>query len=311
MSDRSTEIRIVDPVLTELARGYTNEDFIATSSLFPVVNVSKEAGKIPSFGKDAFKIFDTLRGLRGPSNKIPVEARNTIDFTLNEHDAEYPIDYREADEDMIDLRAYGTYRAEAAILLKHEYTCAQLATTLANYPAGNKGTLSGTSQWTDKSNSTPIADIKDAKETLRGIIVKEPNTLVLGAKSFNALADHPTLLERIKYSQLGVVTVDLLKAVLGIPNIFVGKGVYVTDDGTQYDIWDDSAVLAYVPGARTNIPRNIYEPSFGYTLRKSGMPEIDTYFENGGKIENIRSTDNLVAKIVGSDAGYLIKDTNA
>jgi hypothetical protein len=37
---------------------------------------------------------------------------------------------------------------------------------------------------------------------------------------------------------------------------------------------------------------------------------VDTY-EEGKKLELIRNTDNYVVKVVGADAGYLIKDTNA
>ena len=47
--------RIVDPVLTNIARGYTNASLIGTK-LFPVVNVNKEGGKIPQFTKEAFKV---------------------------------------------------------------------------------------------------------------------------------------------------------------------------------------------------------------------------------------------------------------
>jgi hypothetical protein len=40
------------------------------------------------------------------------------------------------------------------------------------------------------------------------------------------------------------------------------------------------------------------------------MPVIDTYTENG-KVLLVRNTDIFVSKIVGSDAGYLINDTNS
>ena len=69
---RMQDLRIVDPVLTNLARGYSNAAFAGTV-LFPVVNVNKEAGKIPLFGKEAFTIYNTERALRAKSNKIPVE----------------------------------------------------------------------------------------------------------------------------------------------------------------------------------------------------------------------------------------------
>ncbi len=304
---RLQDTRIVDPVLTELLIGYSNEEFVGTS-LFPIVNVNKEAGKIPTFGKEAFKVYSTLRALRAQSNRLPVEARGTIDFVLDEHDAVYPVDYREVDEDSFEARAYGAYRAESAILLKNEYSCAMLATDLNNYPTNNKATLSGTSQWTDKANSKPIDDVKGAVSAVRNAIAKEPNTMLIGYDSFQALTEHPTILERIKYSQIGVVTIDLLKAIFNIPNIVVGKGVYVDDEDVQHDLWGGDVVLSYVAPKRSDVPRSIYEPTYGYTLRKTGMPEADTYREEGGKIENIRSTDLLQVKIVGSDAGFLIKN---
>jgi len=125
------------------------------------------------------------------------------------------------------------------------------------------------------------------------------------------LQDHPKITDRIKYSQLGVVTVELLKTIFGIENIYVGDAVYETDNGVVTDIWSDDIVLAYVPPKKQNMERSMYEPSYGYTLIKKGMPEIDTFDGEGGKIKNIRSTDNYTIKIVGSDAGYLIKDTCA
>lgn len=47
-----------------------------------------------------------------------------------------------------------------------------------------------------------------------------------------------------------------------------------------------------------------------YTLRKKNNPMIDTYSE-AGKVQIVRNTDIFIPKIVGSDAGYLINDTNA
>ena len=42
--------RVVDPVLTNIARGFNNSSHVATK-LFPIVTVSKEGGKIPLFTK--------------------------------------------------------------------------------------------------------------------------------------------------------------------------------------------------------------------------------------------------------------------
>jgi hypothetical protein len=305
---RTQDLRIVDPVLTNLARGYSNAAFVGTV-LFPVANVFKEAGKIPLFGKESFKIYQTERAIRAKSNRLPVEARENLDFVLTEHDAVYPLDYREIAEDVLNARQYGSYQAHQTIMLEHESTCAKLAITAANYDSGNTVTLSGTDKFTS-GDSDPIGVIRTASDAVRQKIARRPNTMVIGAASFRALQDHASIIERIKYSMKGVVTVDLLKDIFDIPNIVVADSMYL-DGGDLKDNWGDNIVLAYVPSAQPNGERSVYEPAFGYTLRKTGYPQVDTYFEEGGKIENIRSTDNLTVKIVGKDAGYLICDTNA
>ena len=45
--------RVVDPVLSQVARGYTNEAH-AWPLLFPVVPVAQRGGKVVAFGAEAF-----------------------------------------------------------------------------------------------------------------------------------------------------------------------------------------------------------------------------------------------------------------
>ena len=52
--------RVVDPVLTTAARGYVNPSFIGRY-LFPTVQVGQRAGKVISFGKEAFRLYVTQR----------------------------------------------------------------------------------------------------------------------------------------------------------------------------------------------------------------------------------------------------------
>ena len=83
MADRLDNLRVVDPVLTELARGYTNAQLIS-ETLFPIVTVEKETGKVPQFGKEAFKLYNTERAIRGKSNRMSPEGRTTINISLIE-----------------------------------------------------------------------------------------------------------------------------------------------------------------------------------------------------------------------------------
>ncbi|MCL4492327.1 MAG: major capsid protein [Nitrospirae bacterium] len=304
---RLEDLRVVDPVLTTLARGYTNAEMVATL-LFLVVLVEKEAGKIPQFGKEAFKIYNTERAIRAKSNRISPEGRTTIDFVMDEHDLEYPIDYREKNEDIFNLEEHATNVVTGGISLRLEKKAADLAQDTNNFPAGNKITLAGNSQFTDKVNSDPIGVIETGKDAVRGKIGKRPNTMLMGAATYKALKQHPQLIDRIKYAMKGIVTIELMKEIFDIERIAVGEAVYADDAGTFNDIWGDNIVLAYVPNTPAE-KRTVYEPSFAYTLRKRGKPEIDKRDESG-KLEIVRNTDILLPKIVGSEAGYLIKDTN-
>ncbi len=300
--------RVVDPVLTNIARGFKNASHVATN-LFPIVSVNKEGGKIPQFTKEAFKIYNTERAIRAKSNRINPENRDEIDFVLTEHDLEYPIDYREQEEDILPLRLHATNVVTDGISLRLEKLAADIAQNLSTYPTGNKVTLAAGDKFTNTS-SNPFTAFDTAKEAVRAKIAQRPNVCVIGASAYNALKNHPAVLDRIKYTQTAVMTTSLLKSLLDFDELYVGDSVYATDAGVFTDIWSDNVVIAYVPKVSSDVPRSYYEPAFAYTLRKKNNPVVDSYTE-GGKVEIIRNTDLFVTKVVGSDAGYLINDTNA
>mgnify|MGYP000505819971 CR=1 FL=1 len=122
---RLSNLRVVDPVLTSLATGYTNEQFVG-DQLMPFVLVDKEGGKIPLFGKEHFKVYSTERALRAKSNRINPEDIGEVDVALDEHDLEYPIDYREDAESAFPLQARATNTVVEGIRLRHEKKVADL-----------------------------------------------------------------------------------------------------------------------------------------------------------------------------------------
>ena len=159
------------------------------------------------------------------------------------------------------------------------------------------------------TTSDPFAVFETAKEGIRSKIAKRPNVCVLGASSYKALKNHPAILDRIKYTQHAVITPELLRNLLDFDELYIGDAVYANDSNTFLDIWSDNAVVAYVPKAKTNIPRSYFEPAFAYTIRKKANPLVDTNDE-AGKVQIVRNTDIFIPKVVGAEAGYLINDTN-
>jgi hypothetical protein len=301
---RLSKLRVVDPVLTSLATGYTNEQFVG-DQLMPFVYVDKEGGKIPLFGKEHFKVYSTERALRAKSNRINPEDIGEVDVALDEHDLEYPIDYREDAESAFPLQARATNTVVEGIRLRHEKMVADMVQTAGNYAAGNKITLSGASQFSHAS-SDPEGVISDAKAAVRAKVVKEPNTMVIGYAAWRTMKRNAQLKAVLSDTRSRLVQLADLREIFEIPNIVIGRAVYANDAGTTVDIWGDNIVLAYVPGAGGS-GRSPYEPSFGYTLRKRGNPMVDTRTEDG-KLELIRNTDIFRPFLLGVDAGYLISD---
>ena len=306
---RLSKLRIVDPILSALAIGYSNAQFVG-ENLLPFVTVDKEGGKIPRFGMDSFKVYQTERALRAKSNRISPEDVDSIEVSLEEHDLEYPIDYREDAESAFPLQAHATNRVVEGIRLRHESMVAAMTQNAANYPTGNKIVLSGTDVFSDPT-SDPEGVVDDAKEAISNKIVQEPNTMVIGQTAWRALKRHPKMKAILSDTKSRLVQLNDLKEIFEIQNIVIGRGKFVTDSGQVTNLWGGNLVLAYVPiaapAAAGEAPvRSVYEPSFGYTPRKKGNPVVDTRTEDG-KLEIIRNTDIFRPYMLGAEAGYLIQ----
>ena len=300
-------LRIIDPLLTTIARGYSNDQYIG-DKLFPVVTVDKEGGKIPLFGKESFKLWNTERALRADSNEMDGSWLTQTSFALTEHDIQQRLDYREIAEAMLALEAQAAQNVMDQILLGYEKEQADLVQDTNTYPTDNKVTM--TDDYLNEAAIDFVEFIHLKKAALGNIIAKEPNTMVLPKKVWNKLKFHPKLKSYITVNQdmyQAVASIQKLQEILEIENILIGSSMYSEDGNTFDQVWGNNIVLAYIKPA-SGIDRTPYEPCFGYTLRKSGFPYSDKYESNGGKIKIVRATDNYAIKVVGSESAYLIKN---
>ena len=297
-------LRAQDPVLTKLAQGYHNLELIG-EVLMPTVEIDKEAGKIPKFGRLAFRLPSTVRNLRGTSNRLDPEDITAIDVALEEHDVEYAIDYREENEAIFSLRQFALNTTQDVIALGREKEVATLALDENKYDSGNKVTLSGTSKITSKQADI-FAMFDTGIRAVKRAIGRKPNVCVIAGNVWAALKEHPAVIEKLKYSQVAIVTPEVFAKLIGIDTVKIGEAVYEESNQLK-DIWSDAIVLAYVAPRSTERKGTVYEPSYGYTVRRQGGLFVDTYKENGGKLEVIRTTDIHKPHLLGASAGYLIK----
>lgn len=306
----TTEIRMIDPVLTSIAQSYRNESFIG-QHLFPIVNITHIKGKILIFASVAFQPRAIDRALRASSNRIPTEKINYIEFGMRERDVEISLDYLEEEEtpDFLQYEQQMTRQLFDLLLLNREKEIADFVQNSSNYPTDQVKTITSAEAFDDYTNGySPLKAIQEGISKIRQKVARYPNVMVLGEATFRALINHPEIIERIKYSGISRVNTKILSELLSIRNIYVGLAVY--DNGSNFtDIWSDIIILAYFDEENES-RRTPYGFSFGYLLQKSGYPEVDTYYENGGKIKIIRATDNYTFTVTSPQASYLISNTN-
>jgi hypothetical protein len=94
-------------------------------------------------------------------------------------------------------------------------------TTLATYPSAQRTTLSGTSQWSDWTNSNPASAILTAMDAM----IMRPNVLVMGQQVATQLMQHPKVVQMLnKTSQgSGLVSLDAMAMALGLDRVVVGQ----------------------------------------------------------------------------------------
>ena len=305
---RLESMRIVDPVLSTIAQGYKNAAFIG-EKLFPVVEVAKEAVRVPTFGKEAFMLYNSLRAPRSATKRIDWSVGSTR-VVLEEHSLESAVDDREVEDAADGIKPF--IRAVNVVMrilrLEAEVLAAQKATDPNTYPTNNKITLSGTAQWSDYDNSDPIANIESAKQAIADAIGIFPNVLVLGGPVYAALKHHPKIIDRIKYSQTGVATPDLLAKLFDLDQVLVGDAVYSDSQGNFTKVWGKHAILAYVPAPQEAAQE---VPAFGYTLRKQGRPVVTKYRDENAHSTITQVSDIYAIAVLGAGAGYLIQNAVA
>jgi hypothetical protein len=308
----NAQARLIDPILTSIARGYSNNEFVG-SILFPTVPVTARGGKIIQFGKEAFMLYATGRS-PGQNTKRVTFGYAGSNFTLEQHALEgvLPMETRAEASAVpgIDLGQITVRSVQDIIERRKEKAQADIARNAANYAASNKVTLSGSSQWNDYSGtSDPVGNIEAGKEVVRQKIGKKANVAVIGALVFSALKNHPKVVDRMKYTGRDVATPELLASLFGLDKVVVGEAIFADDAGNFADIWGRDVVLAYVElGSLADKGK----PSYGYTYQLEGYVQVEEpYYERNPKSWIYPVTDELAPVMAGADAGFLISNAVA
>jgi hypothetical protein len=300
---------VIDPALSNVSVKYTNDTFIADLVL-PVIRVSKQTGKYYIYDKSNLRVDKTNRAAGSPANEVSFGLSLSGVFACDDHALKGFVadEIQDQAEAALNPLVDETENVTEKLLLDRELAAATLLTNTANLTQNT--TLASTAQWSDYSNSDPIGDIRTARTTIHTNTFKKPNTIVMGKQVFDILCEHPAIIERIKYSQLGVVTTELLARIFQVEKIIVGEAGYNTANEGQTDslsyVWGKHAIVAYI-SPKISIKMLTLGATFTYLTRT-----VKRWRDEDREGTYVRiGQDNYVQKIIAAAAGYLIKNAVA
>lgn len=167
-----------------------------------------------------------------------------------------------------------------------------------------------TPKW-DTAGSTPVTDIDVlCSKVLQGTGFK-PNKLVIGDNVFRAIKNNASVLDRIKFTQRGLVTTDLLASLFGLDEVIVAQGtVNTSPDGKPANmtfLTGNTFLLCYAAPAPA-----LMWPSAGYIFTWQGLFGGDAMGARVRKIRmEARGADRIESqmawdmKMVSADLGIL------
>lgn len=300
---------VVDPALGNVSIKYTNDTFIADLVL-PMVKVAKQTGKYYVYDKANLRIDKTNRAAGSAANEIDFGVAPTGTFACDDHALKGFVadEIQDQADAALNPLVDETETVTEKLLLDRELNAATLLTSTSNLTQNT--TLANTAQWSDYQNSDPIGDVRLARTTIHQNTFKKPNTFIMSKLVWDTLIDHPAIIERIKYSQLGVVTADLMCRIFQVDKIIVGEAGQNTAVEGQTDVlayvWGKHAIVAYI-APKITIKMLTLGVTFTYSQRlvKRWRDEDreGTYVRIGN--------DNYIQKIIAAAAGYLIKNAIA
>jgi hypothetical protein len=175
--------------------------------------------------------------------------------------------------------------------------------------------------WAPNDNTnTFIADITAGIATIRANTGIRPNVLLISGNTLDKVKQLDDLLDRIKYTQKGVLTADMIAAIFELEEVLVGDAIKNTakekKDGTDFtaaSIWEKNATkggafLFYrppKPGLKT--PSALYQAREFY---EDGKPRRVTTWREPAEHQDVyecaESTDIVQT---GADLGFYWYDT--
>lgn len=305
---------IIDPLLTDVSSAYIPVGCIA-DSLLPVLKFDQYTGKLGSYGSNHLRIEQNLVAGKGKYRVVESMTRSTSGFEIEGHGLSGLVtkyDYKNV-KDPFDAEKDETIGLSTLLMLEKEKALADALTAIATMTQNT--TLSGTSQFSDYTNSDPVTKFNVAKAAIRTGSGAVANVAIMDYAVAEMLRYHPQLLDMLgfKFAKPGGLGDAELARALNVDTVFIPNCVYNSAKEGQTavlaSVWGKHIVFAQIPKAAAK-----YQISLGYNIRlDDGQPRKifkQSVFNPPGSTE-ILCEDEYDLVLSNVLAGYLIKDAIA
>lgn len=310
-------------ILQNVAVQYRNPLYVA-DRVFPVIDNCPPEAKIARYLKGAW--FRDEAGQRGPSGEA-VRGGYPIDY-INVVPQEYAFAKEVPDEDREVAGAMNglpfspdeaaiSYATDKLLMKREIRTYSLIAASVWSGIAASGTDAAGT--WAAGAGNTFLADIKAKKAVIQGNTGLMPNCLLIDGGTYMSLTEESTILSKIQYTQRGVLTADLLAAILDLEEVIVAYAVKNTakenkagSDFTAAKIWEYNATkgMGFLFYRAPIVGLN--NPSAGYIARSGATPggiKIQSWREESKHQDVYEASEKIDIVAAGLDLGYMWKDT--
>lgn len=216
----------IDRALTNISVAYMQgADAFIADKVFPIIRVQKQSDVYFEYSKaDNFRNEVQERGRGAESAGGNWNARIADPYYCRKYAYHYDITEEERVnyDKPLDVERDTVEWLGHKMLLKREI---DFASKFFKTGVWKTDTNKASDKWSSQT-SDPVKDVNDAMLQMAEETAVKPNFAIMSPDVFYALKNHEGIMDRIKYTQKGIITLDLIASLFELDRIFVPWAVY-------------------------------------------------------------------------------------
>lgn len=297
----------VNKPLTNISIAYIQKpnDFVA-DKVFPVVPVMKQSDLYFQYDKKYW--FQSQSAKRAPGTEsagsnfaVAPSGQYFCNVWANHKDVDDQT--RQNADQPVDLDRDATQFCTQQNLLRREkeWVGAYMKTGIwTGAPDFTPNTL-----WS-AAGSDPVNDIETLKSGVKEKTGFDPNCLVLSRDVFSKLKSNASILDRMKYTQRAVLTVEILASLFDLEKVLIANAVEDTAPVGQASVMSFLVAKKFLLAYAAPAP-SILQPSAGYTFAWQGLFGAGAL---GARVSSFRM-EHLKSDRIEAEQAYDLKQVSA